>query len=164
VVVDGAALAPITAFALSEIDFAVTSTSRSTPVHEALALVSMEVELLGEILLVDDPALPSAVFDTAGMDIDSTPAAALSDDDTKRFAYHGAFYLMRLLIGESLESRDAHSHTLPCGTLDVTPESGTGLPVMVADWSQCEDLGLFMSGDFTLRWTNLDGGDTMTLG
>lgn len=124
--------------------------------------VTLLIENLQNTYIVDDPDLPTDVFGSQGMTIDAIPnpsgsLSALTVTDLKRVAYHGALALMRTLIDETLEAaRGSHTHSLECGTTSVTFDPATNLPTVTNAWDGCESLGLFYSGDFTVRWGNAD--------
>ena len=93
---------------------------------DRLQLGSVTVRLLGETMRVEDNTLPSQLFDTSAMDIDSIPnpsnsLLALTESDMKRLAYNEVTPWILFLFNEGLESqRGNHTHEGPCSTSVVT--------------------------------------------
>jgi len=128
---------------------------------ERLQLDSLTVTLLGETMQVDDKTLPSQLFDTSALDIDSIPnpsrsLSALTESDMKRLAYDQATFLIRFLINEAVESqRGNHTHEYPCGTSVVTQNLEDRTTRIDNTWNNCSltSNGLFMDGTFSLEGT-----------
>ena len=126
---------------------------------DRLKLDSLTVTLLGETMKVDDETLPSQLFDTSAMDINSVPnpsksLSALTESDMKRLAYGQAPFLFSLLLNEAIESqRGNHTHEYPCGTNVVTHNLEDQSTQLDNTWNNCDltDSGLFMDGTFSLE-------------
>jgi hypothetical protein len=156
----GVAQTPITTFELHDLDYSVSDDQQASP-GARLQLRTLAITLHDSTETVADTALASDIFDSSTMTIDSIPnpgggVAALTDADQRRLGQHAFMYLARILVNETIESRDAHTHELPCGTLDVTSSQSPDLPIVTAAWNGCEDLGIFFQGDFTFQWQSLD--------
>ncbi|NIS65184.1 MAG: hypothetical protein GTO05_08510 [Gemmatimonadales bacterium] len=128
-----------------------------------LGLRSFAPTLDGETTRVADDSLPSRVFDTSGMHINSLPnpgesPSALTEADVKRLIYHGTIGLLAFLIDETLEiQRGEHTHEFPCGTSSVTPDLQELTTHVDNSWNSCGFFyGLFMSGSFSMDWGEVD--------
>ena len=129
-----------------------------------LLLDSLTVRLLGETVRVEDNILPSRIFDTSAMDIDSIPShsnslSALTESDMKRLAYNEVAPWILFLINEGLESqRGNHTHEGPCSTSVVTQNLEDGTTRIDNTLGQCDftGSGLFIDGTFSLEGTFLD--------
>ena len=128
---------------------------------DRLQLDSLTVTLLGETMNVDDETLPSQLFDTSAMDLDSIPnpsksLSALTESDMKRLAYDEVTFLVSILLNEAMESqRGNHTHENPCGTSVVTQDLDTRTTRVDNTWNSCDlnSSGLFMDGTFSLEGT-----------
>ena len=95
---------------------------------------------------------------TVGINTISNPANnadGLSTVDVRRLAVYDLLQLSYLLFGETLESaRGAHTHTLSCGSITVTPEGQQPTLVRLTNaWNSCDlGAGLFVSGNFQQSW------------
>src|SRR5262249_31728463 len=95
---------------------------------DRLLLESLRVTVLGTTVGVDARRSPQRLFRPAGLDLNTLPnptssLAALTEADVKRIAYDAAVTLASILVDELEEIRGAHTHTMPCGTLRVTPDA-----------------------------------------
>jgi hypothetical protein len=175
--IEGVDQTAITTFELHDLDYSVSGDRQASP-GERLQLRSLAITLHDTTETVSDATLAADIFDTSGMSIDSIPnpgggVAALTDADTRRLGQHALMYLARVLLNETIESRDAHTHELPCGTLDVTSSQPPDLPIVTASWNGCESLGIFYQGEFTFQWQilnndvlsmSLQGNPSLTIG
>lgn len=121
-----------------------------------LGVARLDVTAGGETFQLADTALPGQVFGSGGIDIDAIPnpsgsLAALTSTDLKRLAYDPALALFALLIDEVSEVRPDHTHDLGCGTSVVTFDANQ-LPLIQNNWSSCETLGVFLSGNFSVEF------------
>ena len=129
-----------------------------------LQLGSLTVRSLGETVRVEDNTMPSKLFDTSAMDIDSIPnhansLAALTESDMKRLAYNEVAPWILFLINEGLESqRGNHTHEGPCSTSVVTQNLEAGTTRIGNTLRDCNftGSGLFMDGTFSLEGVFLD--------
>ncbi|HSH74386.1 MAG TPA: hypothetical protein VLA09_01685, partial [Longimicrobiales bacterium] len=122
----------------------------------------VQVSLGSRTTPIEDVSLPAAVFPADASDIgtiDNPGGAldALTEADLKRVFYQAGFGLASILFNETIEiQRGDHEHVLDCGLISVTVLP-TQLPLLQNTWSSCHFFpGLFVSGDFSLEWQEID--------
>jgi hypothetical protein len=145
---------------ISNISFSAASDPFVPPSVERFQYTSARVVVNGESATPNELANPTRIFKPA-LTIDALgpgTIASLSAVDMKRLAYHGALRLVATLFNETLETqRGDHTHSLPCGTMQVTVDRVRNLPVLNMNWNSCDiGDGLFISGVFTVDWAAFD--------
>lgn len=128
-------------------------------------LHSLVATLEGSTVPMTDSTLRDSYFDTSGLTVDSRPNAGLSltaleVPDLARLSWSLANILSWVQLDETLESaRGNHSHTLDCGTFQVTYDAQQ-LPTVAYDFTGCNLAGVVVQGDFTAVWGefNPEGG------
>ena len=156
-VIDGETEVQVNRFDIASVGMQLNHGAES--ISDRLHLDSLTVTLLGETMQVDDKTLPSQLFDTSALDIDSIPnpsqsLSALTESDMKRLAYDQATFLFRFLVNEAMESqRGNHTHEYPCGTSVVTQNLEDQTTRIDHTWNNCSltSNGLFMDGTFSLE-------------
>jgi len=114
---------------------------------------------LGKRVSFDARGIPADMF--AASALVSNPAGDLSaftEDDLRRVVFDPALTIAIILFDEQLEfNRGPHTHDIGCGTLDVMPDTLTGLTGMTASLVDCEiPFGTAIGGDFQATWTSFD--------
>jgi hypothetical protein len=147
----------ITTLAATNVSFRIGT----DPVVQGLVVENVRVRLGGAEFPMDARADPHGIFEPGGLNTSSIPnsensLAALTDADLKRIAFHSALVLVSVLFNETSEARAAHTHDLPCGTMQVTASGQGAQPRLTNHWQDCPAGSLFVSGDFVLEWAELD--------
>jgi hypothetical protein len=115
----------------------------------------------GQFVPLDSHASVSNVFHPT-LTIDAIPNTgesidALTEADVRRIALSGATTIASILFNETLEvARGDHTHTLTCGTTQVTIDKARNLPRLDNTWNGCDVNGLFVSGTYTSEWLEFD--------
>jgi hypothetical protein len=142
----------------------ISFTSPNEPSVLNVVIAPIRVTASGETAPLDARASPVNVFAPSGRGIDAIPNPSgsldvLTEADLKSIAYGTAMRLASLLFEETIDSRGDHVHSLPCGTIRVTPDAATTLVRLENSWTAC-DLGggVIVSGTFTQRWTAFQSG------
>lgn len=128
-------------------------------------LRSLYAVLEGSDLLMTDSTLRDSYFDPSSFSLDTRPnpglsLSALEVPDLARLSWSLATMLAWVQLDETLESsRGTHSHTLDCGSFQVT-YNAQQLPTIAYDFTGCNLAGVIVQGDFTAVWGefNPDGG------
>ena len=110
---------------------------------------------------VEDNTLPSQLFDTSAMDINSIPnpsnsLSALTESDMRRLTYYEVTPWILFLFNEGMESRRGnHTHEGSCSTSVVTQNLEGGTTRIDNTLRHCDftGSGLFMDGPFSLEGT-----------
>jgi hypothetical protein len=113
----------------------------------------------GRRVAYDARGIPAEMF--AASAAVSNPAGDLSsftEDDLRRVVFDPALVIASILFDEQVEfGRGPHTHDIGCGTLDVMPDTLTGLTGMTASLVDCEiPFGTGIGGDFRAAWTAFD--------
>ena len=131
---------------------------------DRLQLGSLTVRLLGRTMRVEDNTLPSQLFDTSAIDINSIPnpsntLSALTESDIKRLAYREVTPWILFLFNEGMESqRGNHTHEGACSNSVVTQNLEDLTARIDNTLRHCDftGSGLFMDGTFSLEGNLLD--------
>jgi hypothetical protein len=124
-------------------------------------LRSLVATLDGSTVPMTDSTLRDSYFDTTGFTLDSRPnpgqsLSALEVPDFARLSWSLANILAWVQLDETLESsRGNHSHTLDCGTFQVT-YNAQQRPSIAYDFTGCNLAGVIVQGDFTAVWGEFD--------
>jgi len=125
------------------------------PSVNRLLLESLRVTVLGATVGVDERGSPGRLFQPAGLDLNTLPnptnsLSLLTEADTKRIAYDAGMALAAILFDELLEiQRGEHTHTMPCGTIRVTPNAARTSTRLEYAWTRCPlPGGLVLDGTF----------------
>jgi hypothetical protein len=111
----------------------------------------------GRTVAFDTRGAPSRVFEVPPDILVANPGRAVSpltDVDVRRAVFDPLLVFVVLLFDEQLEfNRGPHTHDVTCGTIDVMPDSTTGLTGFTASLTGCAlPSGTTVGGEFSASW------------
>ncbi|HSM35831.1 MAG TPA: hypothetical protein VK837_05470 [Longimicrobiales bacterium] len=114
---------------------------------------------LGRTVAFDARGAPVRVFEVPEDILVANPGravVALTDVDTRRAVFDPFLAFAAILFDEQLEfNRGPHTHDVTCGTIDVLPDTTTGLTGVTASLEGCEfPSGTTIGGEFSASWTS----------
>ena len=155
---EGAGEVEIGTMRVEGIEFRAQAPGTDEPALDRLMLESLRVTVLGTTVGVDTRGSPERLFRPTGLDLNTIPNStnsltALTEADLKRIAFDAAMTLAGTLFNELLEvQRGAHTHTLPCGTIAVTPNAARTSTRLDYAWTACRlPSGLVLDGTFRVE-------------